>query len=149
MTSISTRLTEKYGISYPIVQAGMAFAGMTPPLAMALSTALRPSLYTPAERENGKSAWLLGAAFISEGAIPFAAADPLRVIPSMMLGSATAGAISMAAGVTSAAPHGGVFVFFAIDHVFWFFAAIVVGTLVSALAVTVSSRSMDERFSAG
>ncbi len=118
------------------IMAAVMIAGMTPPLAMALSTALRPSLYTPAERENGKSAWLLGAAFISEGAIPFAAADPLRVIPSMMLGSATAGAISMAAGVTSAAPHGGVFVFFAIDHVFWFFAAIVVGTLVSALAVT-------------
>lgn len=118
------------------IMAAVMIAGMVPPLAMALSTAVRPSLYTPAERENGKSAWLLGAAFISEGAIPFAAADPLRVIPSMMLGSATAGAISMAAGVTSAAPHGGVFVFFAIDHVIWFFVAIVVGTLVSALAVT-------------
>lgn len=118
------------------IMAAVMIAGMVPPLAMALSTAIRPRLYTPAERENGKSAWLLGAAFISEGAIPFAAADPLRVIPSMMLGSATAGAISMAAGVTSAAPHGGVFVFFAIDHVIWFFAAIVVGTLVSALSVT-------------
>ena len=118
------------------IMAAVMISGMVPPLAMALSTAVRPRLYTPAERENGKSAWLLGAAFISEGAIPFAAADPLRVIPSMMLGSATAGAISMAAGVTSAAPHGGVFVFFAIDQVIWFFAAIVVGTLVSALAVT-------------
>lgn len=119
------------------IMAAVMIAGMVPPLAMALSTAVRPRLYTPAERENGKSAWLLGAAFISEGAIPFAAADPLRVIPSMMLGSATAGAIAMGAGVTSAAPHGGVFVFFAIDQLFWFFAAIVVGTLVSALSVTV------------
>ncbi|WP_229052263.1 fructose-specific PTS transporter subunit EIIC [Aeromicrobium sp. Leaf350] len=118
------------------IMAAVMIAGMVPPLAMALSTAIRPRLYTPAERENGKSAWLLGAAFISEGAIPFAAADPLRVIPSMMLGSATAGAISMAAGVESAAPHGGVFVFFAIDQVIWFFVAIVVGTLVSAASVT-------------
>ena len=68
-------------------------AGMVPPLAMALSsTVLRPALYTEAERENGKAAWLLGASFITEGAIPFAAADPLRVIPSMMAGSALTGA---------------------------------------------------------
>ena len=65
---------------------------------MALSTAVRPKLYTPAERENGKAAWLLGLSFISEGAIPFAAADPLRVIPSMMLGGATTGAIVAGAG---------------------------------------------------
>jgi len=133
------------------IMAAVMIAGMTPPLAMALSTLVRPTLYTPAERENGKAAWLLGAAFISEGTIPFAAADPLRVIPSMMLGSATAGAISMAAGVTSAAPHGGVFVFFAIDQVIWFFVAIAVGTLVSALSVTLlkqlgRSRSDDAAF---
>ena len=90
-------------------------AGMVPPLAMALSTVLRPKLYTPAERDNGKAAWLLGASFISEGAIPFAAADPLRVIPSMMLGGAITGAIVAAAGVTLRAPHGGIFVFFAIS----------------------------------
>ncbi|HEY1098475.1 MAG TPA: fructose-specific PTS transporter subunit EIIC, partial [Myxococcota bacterium] len=118
------------------IMAAVMIAGMTPPLALALSTVLRPSLYTDAERENGKAAWLLGAAFITEGAIPFAAADPLRVIPSMMLGSATAGAISMGAGVTLAAPHGGIFVLFAVDHVVWFLVAIVVGTLVSAAAVT-------------
>ena len=69
-----------------------------------------------AERENGKAAWLLGASFITEGAIPFAAADPLRVIPSIMLGSAVTGAIAMASDVTSQAPHGGIFVFFAIGN---------------------------------
>ncbi len=127
------------------IMAAVMISGMVPPLAMALSTALRPSLYTDAEKENGKAAWLLGAAFISEGAIPFAAADPLRVIPSMMLGSATAGAISMAAGVTLAAPHGGIFVLFAVDHVLWFLVALVVGTLVSAASVSVLKQLRTEK----
>ncbi|MFC5677311.1 PTS fructose transporter subunit IIABC [Aeromicrobium endophyticum] len=118
------------------IMAAVMVGGMVPPLAMALSTALRPGLYTSSERENGKAAWLLGAAFITEGAIPFAAADPLRVIPSMMLGSGVAGAISAGAGVTLAAPHGGIFVFFAVDQVLWFLVAIAVGTVVSAVSVT-------------
>ena len=118
------------------VMAAVMAAGMVPPLAMALSATLRPKLYQPAERENGTAAWLLGASFISEGAIPFAAADPLRVIPSMMVGGATTGALSMALGAASKAPHGGIFVFFAIDRVWAFILAIVVGTLVAALLVT-------------
>ena len=118
------------------VMAAVMAAGMVPPLAMALSTTLRPKLYQPAERENGTAAWLLGASFISEGAILFAAADPLRVIPSMMVGGATTGALSMALGAASKAPHGGIFVFFAIDRVWAFILAIVVGTLVAALLVT-------------
>ena len=118
------------------VMAAVMAAGMVPPLAMALSTTLRPKLYQPAERENGTAAWLLGASFISEGAIPFAAADPLRVIPSMMVGGAITGALSMALGAASKAPHGGIFVFFATDRVWAFILAIVVGTLVAALLVT-------------
>lgn len=118
------------------VMAAVMAAGMVPPLAMALSTTLRPKLYQPAERENGTAAWLLGASFISEGAIPFAAADPLRVIPSMMVGGAITSALSMALGAASKAPHGGIFVFFAIDRVWAFILAIVVGTLVAALLVT-------------
>lgn len=118
------------------VMAAVMAAGMVPPLAMALSTTLRPKLYQPAERKNGTAAWLLGASFISEGAIPFAAADPLRVIPSMMVGGAITGALSMALGAASKAPHGGIFVFFAIDRVWAFILAIVVGTLVAALLVT-------------
>jgi PTS system fructose-specific IIC component len=104
---------------------------------MALSTLMRPKLYTPAERDNGKAAWLLGLAFISEGAIPFAAADPFRVIPSMMLGGATTGAIVSAAGVELRAPHGGIFVLFAMTGIAWFVLALVAGTIVGAVAVTV------------
>src|SRR5918911_5206426 len=105
---------------------------------MARSTVIRPQLYTPAERDNGKAAWLLGASFISEGAIPFAAADPLRVIPSMMLGGATTGAIVAASGVQLRAPHGGIFVFFAISGLLMWIVGLVVGTVVGALAVTIA-----------
>ncbi len=118
------------------IMAAVMAAGMVPPLAMALSTRLRPGLYTDIERENGTAGWLLGASFISEGAIPFAAADPARVIPSMMAGGAVTGALSMALGAASKAPHGGIFVFFAIDR-FWAFAlSIVAGTVVAGLVVT-------------
>jgi len=122
--------------SFQIMAAVMA-AGMVPPLAMALSTVVRRKLYSPVERENGTTAWLLGAAFISEGAIPFAAADPLRVIPSSMAGGAVTGALVMAFGVGSQAPHGGIFVAFAISPVWGFVLAILAGTLVAAALVTV------------
>lgn len=130
------------------VMAAVMAAGMVPPLAMALSTTLRPKLYQPAERENGTAAWLLGASFIYEGAIPFAAADPLRVIPSMMVGGAITGALSMALGAASKAPHGGIFVFFAIDRVWAFILAIVVGTLVAALLVTALKASAQRKAAA-
>jgi PTS system fructose-specific IIC component len=113
---------------------------MVPPLAMALATVLDKTRFSLAERENGKAAWLLGASFISEGAIPFAAADPLRVIPSTMLGGAVTGALCMATGVTSQAPHGGIFVFFAIGNLTMFIVAILAGTVVSALAVLALKR---------
>jgi PTS system fructose-specific IIC component len=108
---------------------------MVPPLAMALASTIRPAMFTEPERENGRAAWLLGACFISEGAIPFAAADPLRVIPSMMFGGAVTGALCMATGVTSRAPHGGIFVLFAIDNKVWFVIALAAGTVAGALAV--------------
>ncbi|BCW65482.1 PTS lactose transporter subunit IIC [Arthrobacter sp. NicSoilB4] len=118
------------------IMAAVMASGMVPPLAMALAaTVLNKKLFSLAEQENGKAAWLLGASFISEGAIPFAAADPLRVIPASMLGGAVTGAISMAAGVGSKAPHGGIFVFFAIDNFLMFVVAIAAGTVVSAFAV--------------
>lgn len=121
--------------AFEIMAAVMA-AGMVPPLAMALSTLVRRRLYSPVERENGTTAWLLGAAFISEGAIPFAAADPLRVIPSMMTGGAVTGALIMAFGVGSQAPHGGIFVAFAISPVWGFVLALLAGTVVAAALVT-------------
>ena len=117
------------------IMAAVMAAGMVPPLAMALATTIRPGLFSEPERENGRAAWLLGASFISEGAIPFAAADPLRVIPSMMAGGAVTGALIMAFDVTLKAPHGGIFVFFAIGNLLWFLVALAAGTVVAAVAV--------------
>lgn len=118
------------------IMATVMIAGMVPPLGMALaSTVLYRRGFTQVERENGAAAWLLGASFISEGAIPFAAADPLRVIPANLAGGAVAGALAMAFGVQSRAPHGGIFVFFAIDPIWAFLLALVAGIAVTAFAV--------------
>ena len=117
------------------IMAAVMAAGMTPPLAMALASTLRPRLFTSAERKAGEAAWLLGLSFITEGAIPFAAADPLRVIPSLMAGSATAGALSMAFGATSRAPHGGIWVVGLIGQPALYLIAIVAGLAVSAVSV--------------
>ena len=117
------------------IMAAVMAAGMVPPLAMALATTVRPGLFSAPERENGRAAWLLGASFISEGAIPFAAADQFRVIPSMMAGGAVTGALIMALDVTLKAPHGGIFVFFAIGKLLWFLVALAAGTVIGALAV--------------
>jgi PTS system fructose-specific IIC component len=119
------------------IMAAVMLAGMVPPLALALATVVRPKLFNRAEQENGKAAWALGASFITEGAIPFAAADPARVIPAIMAGSAVTGALAMATGVTLAAPHGGVFVFFAVGNVLWFFLSLIIGVLVAATLVIV------------
>ncbi len=126
---------------YLQIMAAVMAAGMVPPLAMALaSTILDRKLFSKPERENGKAAWLLGAAFISEGAIPFAAADVFRVIPAAMVGGAITGALSMAFAVTSKAPHGGVFVFFAIDNFWLWLLSVAIGTVVSAVLVVVLKR---------
>ncbi|GLJ79061.1 PTS fructose transporter subunit IIABC [Microbacterium imperiale] len=133
LAAASTENTAPY-----LIMAAVMTAGMVPPLALALaSTVLARPLFTPVERENGKAAWLLGAAFISEGAIPFAAADPLRVIPASMVGGAITGALSMVFTVQSYAPHGGIFVLFAINPVWGFVVALLAGTVVSALLLVV------------
>ncbi|OEJ95824.1 PTS fructose transporter subunit IIABC [Streptomyces thermolilacinus] len=126
------------------VMAAVMAAGMVPPLAMALATTVRGRLFTRAERENGKAAWVLGASFISEGAIPFAAADPLRVIPSAMAGGAVTGALSMAFEATLRAPHGGVFVVPLIGNPFPYLAAVLAGTVVSA-ALVIALKSARKR----
>ncbi|MDI3403447.1 PTS fructose transporter subunit IIABC [Streptomyces cavernicola] len=113
------------------VMAAVMAAGMVPPLAMALATTVRGRLFTKAERENGKAAWVLGASFITEGAIPFAAADPLRVIPASMAGGAVTGALSMGFGATLQAPHGGMFVVPLIGQPLLYLVAIVAGTCVT------------------
>ncbi len=117
------------------VMAAVMLAGMVPPIALALATVVRPGLFTVAERENGKAAWLMGASFITEGAIPFAAADPLRVIPSVMLGSAVTGGLAEAFDVSLRAPHGGIFVLFAVDNVLGFVIALAAGVAVAAITV--------------
>ncbi|GGA69220.1 PTS lactose transporter subunit IIC [Pseudoclavibacter endophyticus] len=116
-----------------LIMAAVMAAGMVPPLGMALATFVAPRRFSRIERENGKAGVLLGAAFISEGAIPFAAADPLRVLPATIAGGAVTGAITMGMGVTSQAPHGGIFVFFAIGNVLWFVLAVLIGAVVTAL----------------
>ncbi|MZD08079.1 PTS transporter subunit EIIA [Streptomyces sp. SID5785] len=117
------------------VMAAVMAAGMVPPLAMALATTVRGRLFTRSERENGKAAWVLGASFITEGAIPFAAADPLRVIPASMAGGAVTGALSMAFGCTLRAPHGGIFVVPLIGNAFLYLIAVAAGVCVSAALV--------------
>ncbi|MDF3300591.1 PTS fructose transporter subunit IIABC [Streptomyces tropicalis] len=119
------------------IMAAVMAAGMVPPLAMALATTVRGRLFTPTERENGKAAWVLGASFITEGAIPFAAADPLRVIPSAMAGGAVTGALSMTFGATLRAPHGGIFVVPLIGNPLLYLVAIAAGVCTTAALVVV------------
>ncbi|MEV0123369.1 fructose-specific PTS transporter subunit EIIC [Streptomyces sp. NPDC050703] len=127
-------LTHPTDGSLKVMAAAMA-AGMVPPLAMALATTVRGKLFTKTERENGKAAWFLGASFITEGAIPFAAADPLRVIPASMAGGAVTGALSMAFGCTLRAPHGGAFVVPLIGRPLLYVVAIAAGVCVSTAVV--------------
>ena len=119
------------------VMAAVMAAGMTPPLGLALASVVRPKLFTRPEREAGEAAWLLGASFITEGALPFAAGDPLRVIPSVMLGSAIAGGLVMGFGNTSRAPHGGVLVIGLIGKPILYVLAIVIGALVTTASVII------------
>ena len=120
------------------IMAIVMAAGMTPPLGLALATNLRKNSFSESERENGKAAWLLGASFISEGAIPFAAADPLRVIPSIMVGSGITGALVALFGNELRAPHGGIFVFPLVSDWLMYLVAIAIGTVITAGLVLVA-----------
>jgi len=125
------------------VMAAVMAAGMTPPLGLALATILFKKKFTEFEKESGKAAWVLGASFITEGAIPFAAADPLRVIPSIMVGSAITGALSMLFNATLSVPHGGIFVFFAVTNIPMYLVSIAVGTVVTAFMIGALKKSVD------
>lgn len=116
--------------------AAVMIAGMTPPLGLALSYFIAPKKYPEEMRESAVAAVPMGLSFITEGAIPFAAADPLRVIPSIMVGSATAGAAAMGLGVTMPAPHGGVFVMILSSNILGFLGCIALGAVVTAVMVT-------------
>ncbi|MBM7614396.1 PTS fructose transporter subunit IIC [Alkaliphilus hydrothermalis] len=128
-------------------QAAVMAAGMTPPLGLALATVLFKNKFTMPEKEAGKAAWVLGISFITEGAIPFAAADPFRVIPSIVAGSAVAGALSMVFGATLRAPHGGIFVLpipNAVGNLGGYVLAILAGTVVTALLVGGLKKKVDQ-----
>ncbi|MGQ0464962.1 MAG: PTS fructose transporter subunit IIC [Sporichthyaceae bacterium] len=115
------------------IMAAVMAAGMVPPLALSLATVLRRHLFTEPERKAGEAGWLLGASFITEGAIPFAAADPLRVIPAIVAGSSVTGALVMQFGSTSRAPHGGIWVAGLVGRPALYVLAIAIGTVVGAL----------------
>lgn len=128
------------GLNTPayVAMAAVMAAGMTPPLGLALATVLRKKLFSESEIENGKAAWVLGASFITEGAIPFAVVDPIRVIPSIMVGSAAAGAVVAGLGATLNAPHGGIWVLPLIGNWPVFLLALLVGTAVTTAAIIVA-----------
>ncbi len=119
------------------IMATVMAAGMVTPLGLALATVVRKRLFTEVERENGKAAWLLGASFISEAAIPFGALDPWRVLVSSIAGSAVTGGLVMAFGATLRAPHGGIWVLPLIGNPLGFLAAVAIGMLVCAAVVIV------------
>jgi PTS system fructose-specific IIC component len=128
--------------------AAVMAGGMTPPLAVGLATFLFKDRWTPEELEAGKSVWILGLSFITEGAIPYAAEDPIRVIPSCIVGSAVAGALSMLFGCQLRVPHGGIFVVFipnVVSNLPMYLLAIVIGTLVSTAALFVLKRPITEK----
>ena len=124
------------------IMAAVMIGGMTPPCAIALATLLFKNKFTKEEREAGPTNFIMGLAFITEGAIPFAASDPLHVLPSCIIGSALAGALSMAFHCTLMAPHGGIFVFPVVGNAVMYLVALVAGTVVSALLLGVLKKKV-------
>ena len=125
------------------VMAAVMAGGMVPPLGIGLATLVFKKKFNDDQREAGKAALVLGASFITEGAIPFAAADPARVLPSIMVGGAVAGALSMALGSTLAVPHGGIFVLFAVENVLGYVIAITAGSVVTAALLGVLKKDVE------
>ena len=124
------------------IMAAVMIGGMTPPCAIALATLLFKNKFTKEERDAGPTNFIMGLAFITEGAIPFAASDPLHVLPSCIIGSALAGALSMAFQCTLMAPHGGIFVFPVVGNAVMYLVALVAGTVVSALLLGVLKKKV-------
>ena len=126
------------------IMAAVMIGGMVPPIAIAISTLIFKNKYTVEERKAGPTNFIMGLSFITEGAIPFAASDPLRVIPSCIVGSAVAGALSMAFGCTLMAPHGGIFVFPVVAHALMYLLALVVGSIISAIVLGLVKKTVAE-----
>ncbi len=126
------------------IMAAVMIGGMVPPCAIALATLLFKNKFTKQERQSGPTNFIMGLAFITEGAIPFAASDPLRVLPSCIVGSAVAGALSMAFNCTLMAPHGGIFVFPVVEHALMYLVALVIGTIVGAVLLGLLKKKVAE-----
>ena len=125
------------------IMASVMIGGMVPPCAIALATILFKNKFTKEEREAGPTNFIMGLAFITEGAIPYAAADPLHVIPACLIGSGIAGAISMIFRCTLMAPHGGIFVFPVVGNPLYYVLALVVGTIVSTFLLGVLKKKVE------
>ena len=126
------------------VMAAVMIGGMVPPCAIALSTILFKNRFTKEERDAGPTNFIMGLAFITEGAIPFAAADPLHVIPACVIGSGVAGALSMLFKCTLMAPHGGIFVFPVVGNAIMYLLALVIGTVISTVLLGVLKKPREE-----
>ena len=124
------------------IMASVMIGGMVPPCAIALPTLLFKDKFTKEERESGPTNFIMGLAFITEGAIPFAAADPIHVLPACIIGSGLAGALSMAFGCTLMAPHGGIFVVPVMGNALLYLVAVVIGTVVSAVLLGVLKKKV-------
>ena len=127
-----------------MIMAAVMIGGMVPPIAIALATIIFKNKFTPAERKSGPVNFIMGLCFITEGAIPFAAADPLHVIPSLMIGSGVAGALSMVFKCTLMAPHGGIFVFPVVGNVGMYLVALLVGSVVGCLMLGLLKKKVEE-----
>ena len=136
-------LAEQNEVGWMIMAAVMV-GGMVPPIAIALATLIFPKKFTVAERKAGPVNFIMGFCFITEGAIPYAAADPLHVIPSLMVGSGVAGALSMAFRCTLMAPHGGIFVFPVVGHWALYLVALAVGSVVSCLLLGLLKKTVED-----
>ena len=126
------------------IMAAVMIGGMTPPCAIALATLLFKKKFTKEERESGPTNFIMGLAFITEGAIPYAASDPIHVLPSCVIGSGVAGALSMLFGCTLMAPHGGIFVFPVVGNALMYVVALVAGTAVSTILLGILKKNVEE-----
>lgn len=127
------------------IMAAVMVGGMVPPLAIALATLIFKRKFTAEERKAGPTNFIMGLSFITEGAIPFAASDPLRVLPACIVGSALAGALSMAFGCTLMAPHGGIFVFLTVGHPLLYLAALLAGSAVSCVLLGILKKNVENK----
>ena len=124
------------------IMASVMIGGMVPPIAIALATTFFKNRFTKSEQQTSITNYIMGLSFITEGAIPFAASDPIHVLPSCIVGSAIAGAISMFFNCTLMAPHGGIFVFPVVGNALMYLVALVVGTLISAVLLGVLKKKV-------